>query len=378
MPNESLRHVLRDRRELVTSDYYWRVLAPAKATAAKACLVPEGGGYYAMSFPNEDTSFRWRFDPDQDTNYIQYLDHEGEAAVWIRPDLTRATHAKAMREQLGIRTIAETDDNYLGNPRLNVFMRSNGFNHVARLAHMKAVASMDAIVFSTVWLRDHYHQQIRRAFRSERKAGWKQPDMYVCRNHCPEADWPQPVERDGPVRVGWMGSPSHIWDVDLAWPALMHARNVGCETWMVGYDPTNPDHAVTSPRAKQKVAAWEKVGFKHEDWKLLDGRLRLPFDIGLAPLLTNEFTLGKSDIKAIEYAISGAAPVVWNMPVYSDWAHGETCLKVGSPQEAIDAVDLLARDGNLRQRIVAAARQYVREERGEKQLREEWGAAIRG
>lgn len=362
------------------SDYFWRVLAPADAVNAKACLIPEDGGFYAVTIPNDDTAFRWRFAPDQDTNYIEYLDLEGDTAIWIRPDLTRATHAKAMREQLGLRTVAETDDTYIADPHLNIFMRSNGFNAKARLEHLKSMASMDAMVFSTAWLRDYYVKAIRAEFRSERLAGWRMPELHVCRNHCPESDWPARDEYDGPVRVGWMGSPSHIWDVDLIWPAMMYAKQVGCERWMVGYNPTDPDHAITTDRARHKIAQWEKVQFLYKGWENLDGRTRmaLPFDIGLAPLLRNEFTLGKSDIKAIEYAIAGAAPIVWNNEVFRDWVHGETCLKVGSPSEAIDAVALLVRDETLRHRIVANARQYVREERGEKQLREEWGAAIRG
>jgi len=42
----------------------------------------------------------------------------------------------------------------------------------------------------------------------------------------------------------------------------------------------------------------------------------------------------------------------------------------------IDAVALLMRDTKLRERLVANAQQYVRENRGETQLREEWEAAV--
>jgi glycosyltransferase involved in cell wall biosynthesis len=301
---------------------------------------------------------------------------EGGTAVWIRPDLARATHAKAMREQMGLRTVAETDDNYLASKRFNIYMRTNGFDAKYRLDHMKAMASMNAMVFSTDTLRDFYWRELRKAFGQSRL-----PDAFVCRNHCPEQDWPERVETDGPVRVGWMGSPSHIWDVDLAWPALLHAHNIGCETWMVGYDPTNPEHAVTSERSRHMIDQWAKVGFRFQDWETRDHsdmrRMRLPLDIGLCPLLANEFTLGKSDIKAVEYAVAGAAVVAWNNTVYNrTWVHGETALLVGSPSEAIDAVDLLARDDNLRLRLVENARQYVREERGNRQLREEWGEVL--
>lgn len=355
-----------------TSDYYWRVLAPARAVGAKACLIPEEGGYYAITQPNDDSAFRWRFDEHADDDFIAYPDHEGPVAVWTRPDPARATHAKAM-QRLGIRTLAETDDNYVGNPRLNVFMRTNGFDAKARLLHLKSCASMDGIVFSTVWLRDEYHRAIRKEFGRSAV-----PELFVCRNHVIQDDWPERVERgDGPLRVGWMGSPSHVWDVNLMWGAMMYARQAGCETWMVGYDPTKPDNPVTSEKAAFNVEQWRKVGHRHIGWQHLDGRQRLPLDIGLCPVLTNEFTLGKSDLKAVEYTIAGAAVVAWNNPIYNrDWVHGETALLVGSPQEMLDATGRLIRDTRLRETLVANAQQYVREERGLKQLRDEWGEAL--
>jgi hypothetical protein len=125
-------------------------------------------------------------------------------------------------------------------------------------------------------------------------------------------------------------------------------------------------------------------------------RISLPLDIGLSPLLHNEFTLGKSDVKNIEYLIAGAAPVCANMPVYgADWVHGENCLKASGTETQLgtrvngsrkkrpkfgyaEAVQLLVRDPALREGIVERGQAYVREQRGAKQLREEWGDAIAG
>jgi hypothetical protein len=144
---------------------------------------------------------------------------------------------------------------------------------------------------------------------------------------------------------------------------MMHARNLGCETWMVGYDPSDPEHSVVSTRSLHKVEQWSAVGFNHRGWERMDGytRIALPLDIGLCPLLVNDFTLGKSDIKAIEYSIAGAAPVVWNNPVYSAWVHGETCLKVGprrrrsTPSSGLCATRTFAA-GSWRQRSSTCAR----------------------
>jgi hypothetical protein len=217
-----------------------------------------------------------------------------------------------MRELHGIRTIAETDDNYLADKKHNIYMRENGFSAKDRLDHMKAVASMDAMVFSTGWLRDFYWRELGKQFGKRRL-----PETFVCRNHVFVDDWPVVEEHDGPVRVGWMGSPSHVWDVNLAWPALLYAKQNGADTYMVGYDPAEGD--VTHPRAKHNVGQWRKVGYEYVPWRKMDGtsRMRLPFDIGLAPLVTTEFTLGKSDIKWLEYSIAGAATVAQNNAVFN-------------------------------------------------------------
>ena len=310
-----------------------------------------------------------------DEGRAEYPAQEGSVAVWVRPDIPRAVHAKAMRHYHGLRTVAETDDNYLAPAQHNIYMRSNGFDEKLRLDHMKAVASMDASVYSTDWLRDYYWKRLKKQFGEAVKSH----ETFVCRNNVIEEDWPEVEEYDGPPRVGWMGSPSHIWDVDLAWAALLWAHRAGCKTYMIGYDPTNPEHAVTSEKAREKIRQWEKVGFETVPWKKFEGtkRLALPFDIGLCPLMTNEFTLGKSDCKFLEYTIAGAATIAQNNSVYNRTIkHGETGLLVGSPNEMLEAVKTLVTNPDLRQSLVENARQYVREERGEKQLKEEWGAVL--
>lgn len=352
------------------SDYYWRVLAPAEAVGGSACLIPEKGGFYALTQPNTDTPFRWTQDGSGMTSYP---DHQG-VAVWTRPDGPRALHALAMKRLHGVFQVGETDDNYLAPVQQNVYMRANRFDVNHRSQHLKAMLSMDRLVFSTARLRDQYHHGLRAEF------GRQLPEMVVCRNHVFRSDWPEREKHDGPVRVGWMGSPSHVWDVKLAWPALLYAARNGAQTYMVGYDPASEEeHRITSAKGRRDQAEWRKVGYTFIPWRRLDGtkRMSLPLDIGLCPLETNQFTLGKSDVKAIEYTIAGAAVVAQNNEVYNrDWVHGETCLLAGSPSEMIDAVALLMRDVKLRNRLVANAQEYVRENRCEKQLREEWGAAV--
>lgn len=397
------------------NDVYWRCEAPARAIGAKTELIDEAR-MNRVAWPHNTRPLRWHLEitrPDGSTilcktkkeweqltrartQFIRrraiFPDMEG-TAVWIRPCLARATLARQMQEEHGTRIVAEVDDNYIGNPRNSIWGRQTGWDDDESDLHMKGMCSMDAIVFSTALLRDIYDLDMRRRWKT-----WfrdvpparrpKKPDLYVARNNVDERDWPERVERDGPIRVGWMGSPSHIWDVDLAWPALRYAGMNGAEVWMIGlnpvtdYDTVQVDGVqVRSRRSQEKIDAWKRVGFKHIPWRQPEKfeRFALPLDIGLCPLVTNTTTLGKSDVKAIEYTISGAAVVAQNNAVYNrTWIHGETALLAGSPSEMIDAVALLMRDEKLRQRLVANAQQYVREERGLKQMQTEWMEAIKG
>jgi glycosyltransferase involved in cell wall biosynthesis len=334
--------------------------------------------------------------------------HEG-TAVWVRPDLARATHAKAMREQCGIRTIAETDDNYLSNPRLNIFLRVNRYDAQTADDHMKAVCSMNGIVFSTEWLRDYYYKKLRKRFGKRAI-----PALFVCRNNVAEESWPERVESNGRVRVGWMGSPSHVWDVDLAYWALRRADELGAETWMIGFNPaadeatnfTSDGQVIAtkkaegdslddesprnitvlgsmdpSTRSEYKKGRWSEIDFKHIPWQppKKHHRFSLPLDIGLCPLLRNHHTLGKSDVKFLEYTISGAATIAMNNEVYNrTMIHGETGILCNSPWEMRYWTEKLIFDEKLRLELVANAQQYVREERGGKQMRQEWMEAING
>lgn len=334
---------------------------------ARVAGVPEDAANDVLLHPNDGDVFPWQLTDDG----AVYPQHAG-SAVWTRPDPPRAVHAEALRQQ-GFRQVGEIDDNYIAKPKLNVFLKSSQGTEQDRRAGVKALAAMDAMVFATVALRDVYWK----AFRQYKLP---MPELHVCGNHLYPADWPEVIESDR-VRVGWMGSASHVWDVNLAWGAMMVARSRGCETVMIGYDPANPETTVTSDRAIENRSQWRKVGHTHIPWRQMSGheRLALPLDIGLCPLRWDEFTAAKSDIKAVEYTISGAAVIAQNHPVYSrEWRHMETAILVGSEKEMADAVELLVNQPKLRRQLVENARQYVLEERDIRKHEAAWSAAIFG
>jgi hypothetical protein len=202
------------------------------------------------------------------------------------------------------------------------------------------------------------------------------------------------VEYDGPLRFGFMGSQSHIWDIGrLAYASFHAAKQVGCRTFMIGYNPADPtpeapdeieiDGVMTPTRTEESLAVsrrWQTVVDEHVRWvdPLVFKRGGLPLDIALSPLLSNDFNDGKSDIKNVEAVIAGAAPVCSSHPVFQrgGWKHRENCMMGGSQEELAEAVLELVRDRKLRASIVEAGREMVREQRDERALRREWGEAL--
>src|SRR5262249_1458538 len=154
-------------------------------------------------------------------------------------------------------------------------------------------------------------------------------------------------------------------------------------------DPDTPDQIeidgemvkLRSDKYQQNIDTWRGAITKHTAW--IDPneyhRAALPLDIGLCPLNNDDFCLAKSDVKAIEYTISGAAVVAQNNSVYNrNWKHEVNCLLAGSPREMAEQTIRLIRDPQLRYELVTAAQEYVLKERGLKQMQEEWRAALDG
>ena len=352
------------------NDCYWRVEMPAKHIGAKLIRIPEESGGFDLTDPNMDRDFRWQLTEDG----AEYPDLEG-TAVFTRPCDYRTVHAIAMRDNYGCRIVAELDDNYVAPGKFNLAIRDWDDPGLIKGTHMAILLYYDAIIFSTEWLRDRYVKEYRKELRLRAK---HLPELHIAGNHIDPDDWPKrsPMRKDGKLRVGWMGSPSHIWDLKMAYPALLAAHRLGHEVVIIGFDPHwRPEDTYISGVRPQYPFEYTYIPWKNP----LDyGRpeIGLPLDIAIAPLTHDEFNLGRSDVKALEYGISGAA-VVASQTVYNrTLVHGETALLGQSREEHEQNVLRLIADDTLRENLAGNLAQYIREERLIQHHINDWRNAI--
>lgn len=334
---------------------------PARHVGAKLKLIPDTRAKKLFFQPSPSSKyFAWKHTDDG----AVYPGHEG-TAVWTRPDMARAIHGVAMSAN-GIRTLAEVDDNYISDPNQNIFMRKTATGDY-RINQLRAFAAMDGVICSTRKLRDIYFK----AFKEE--LGYA-PEMFVARNHIDPETWVDREPMLAPatrLRVGWAGSHQHVWDLRLAAPALRLAYDLGCEVVLIGLDPATHD-----PEWAKFLPEYTHVGWMSPDEY---HRKTINIDIGLCPLVQNYHTDGKSDIKFLEYSMSGAATVAESSPAYNQTIiHGETGLLSSGPDDMGEKMLSLIQSPNLRREMAANAKAWVLENRTIQRNVGEWETAING
>lgn len=384
-------------------DQTWRVESPARAIGAKVNYIPDGHeGGSALYWPNKSSFFPWSLNlefEDGSREIVQsreawealceqrkvvtdrsvsYPNQEGDAAVFTRPLAFGASHVIGLKQE-GVRVTCEVDDNYLAKHHLNYFMQKANQELAAEGKkwedyvddHARSICAGDGILVSTDHLRDVYWKELTARFGKKHL-----PEIHVCRNFVDEQFVPKELvepREDGKLRIGYMGSDSHLWDIDLIYAACVEAFINGHEIVFIGIDPAN-----INPKYRRSKNNWSAIDYTHIPWTNNFRGVALPLDIGFAPLIVDEHTLCKSDIKALEYALSGAACIAQNCLVYNRTLADEQVLFAGGPTEYVHQMRRLIKDEELRRSLVEGTRQYIADERMLMDNADEWKAAVLG
>jgi len=266
--------------------------------------------------------------------------HRG-AAVWqFMGDDVRARVALAWQD-LGYRTLMEVDDNYTQSPgKWGVSWTKDhadsktliGYSHEQ---HRHLCTLVDGIIVSTPYLADLYS-----TFND---------NIFVCRNSIEPADWPEYEKPDdGVFRIVFAGSAIHIFDYPMVKKALKWAqRQKDVEVTLMGFS--------RPPAFDGEVVSWVD---SIDTYRVSLGK----FDLGIAPLINNRWNRGKSDIKAMEYAMMGAMPLPANVEAYRPW----TDMGWPSPSTEDDWIEMIqyaVRNRDWVKEQAAVAKEYVLNER---------------
>ncbi len=327
---------------------FWRQASPG--VAYWRCELP------ARYLPGQMVEF--------DIPYVQWDNARDElslptsrgTAIWqYMGDDMRARVALAWQD-LGHRTLMEMDDNYTESPgkwgvawtkTVEESRTMIGYSHEQ---HKHLATLVDGLVVSTPYLGDLYSEY--------------NDNIFVCRNSIEPADYPEPDKPDdGIFRIVFAGSAIHIFDYPMVKKALKWAmRQKDVEVTLMGFS--------RPPAFDGEVISWVD---SIEDYRASLGR----FDLGLAPLVGNRWNKGKSDIKAMEYAMMGAMPLPSAVEAYRPWTD------MGWPsaqteEDWIELVQYAVRNRDWVREQAAVAKEYVLNERVIWKEIPRWREAVHG
>jgi glycosyltransferase involved in cell wall biosynthesis len=155
------------------------------------------------------------------------------------------------------------------------------------------------------------------------------------------------AKRHDGITIGYMASGSHCIDAPLFLDALhiIMDRYTTVKVDLIGWVGWNEMGSKFTKYANRiQCRPWIDVHALPEAMS--------QYDIGLCPLVDNQFNRCKSPIKWMQYAAVGAASVCSRLDPYNCVEHGKTGLVVGSAKdEWVDAIDALVQNEALRMKL---------------------------
>lgn len=275
--------------------------------------------------------------------------HQAESWVYQYPN-SDAQEVWDLAKTMGKRRVIDVDDNYLSDELSSVVRKYHPENADAWAArqgsHRRMVEEADYIVCATKPLAEVYREV--------------NPNVVVCENTVDPADWPKPNHRR--KIIGCVLSTNHMSDMHLVEDALRYASQNGYEVQVVGLDP-DWDFAYTHFSFTPSVASYRRVLSR--------------WSIGLAPVVENDVTRCKSDLKWLEFTMSGAALIASRTEAYAG-VPDESIVRCDTTDDFVVATASLIGDERERRRMVRVSAEHIRKNRlvGNDALRNRYNLAL--
>ncbi len=284
--------------------------------------------------------------PSDWANYEVVVLQQPSGAQWVRRIRQLQASGTVVLFEIddyvhGVRKAADHDFKHLGDKKA-----------VQNLELAMRVA--DGIICSTEWLARRY-----RRFN---------PRVYVCRNGLDLGRYAMTRPyREAPV-IGWAGATGHRKAVEPWLDAVVDVMKARPDVGFVSIG--QPFHESVA----QRVGEDRCTGIPFTMFESYPAAMTL-MDIAIAPAGKSNFFRGKSDLRFLEAGALGIATVA-DPYVYPSLRHRVTGLHAAHPGEAREHLLALVDDRKLRERLGAAAREYVRDERGMNVMSRQWQSVV--
>jgi glycosyltransferase involved in cell wall biosynthesis len=257
-------------------------------------------------------------------------------------------------QDAGVTVLYEIDDWLRGVRNVPGHAHAARLDRAAVQTYELCMRAADGVICSTEWLAQRY-----RAVN---------PRTWTCRNGIDLARYAFTRPPRDHVGIGWAGGTGHT---TAAKPWVVEVGRVMHEL---------PQTRFTS--IGQPFARWLSGLFGDRTLAVPFTALEVypaamtHFDISLAPAGKGDYFKGKSDLRWLE-AAAMSLPCIADPDVYPEIEHGVTGFHASTPAEMGAILRELVADAALRERVGAAAHEYVCEHRTAQVAAERWAEVLR-
>lgn len=205
--------------------------------------------------------------------------------------------------------------------------------------------------------------------------------IHIFPNFINRTEWKKRPEKNTQLRVGFAGSPSHIKELNVILPVIAELQKrydfvfivfgMGVGGSVEAFHDSQKEQYKTIYETWQYTQEVEKFyelmkKIRHEwhnpvRWEMYSKALaKLDLDIGICPLLDDDFNRCKTPIKLYEYATVGTTTLASNTTPFKEEA---LALADNTQESWYDALDSLLMHHELRESTLKAQQEYVEKNR---------------
>lgn len=242
--------------------------------------------------------------------------------------------------------VYDTDDNVHATRPTNpgFYSYSPGSKH--QTMSVKAQNDAFAMTVSTENLKKVYGKNNKRIFVLPNGLDIEEWDSYM-RGRKPKDE----------IRISLMLSGGHYEGLQMIEDVLIEILKAYPQVKLYVMDSFKVDYLTKLPKEQQKQLIWQ-TWVSPKEW--ISWNKKMAFDIGLAPLLDDDFNRAKSNLRLLEYGIQGlgvvASPVEPYMPILNEGL----ALTAQSKADWFREISKLIEDAQLRNSLGIKLEKYVR------------------